>query len=257
MRNIPVALQVYTIRDVASEDYAGTLEKVAKMGYKGLEIGGFGPYNSGEWNSLLESLNLEIISNHIPIETLEESFNHIAEFNLSIGNKHIICPYLREERRTDADDYKRVAEGLNKIGLKCKEKGMHLSYHNHGFEFINYNGKTGMDILFEDTDPELVKFELDTYWVTYGGEEVSQYMKKYAGRCEVLHLKDMANDEKKSFSEVGEGRLDFHTIMKTAVEIGVQNFVVEQDICKRPPLESVEISLKNIKKIKADIGMAE
>lgn len=253
--NIPVALQVYTIRDEVSKNYEAALEKVSKMGYEGLEIGGFGPYSSEEWNKILKKLNLKIVSNHIQIETLEESFNHIAEFNLSIGNSRIVCPYLREERRESLEDYKRTADSLNQIGAKCKSKGLKLFYHNHAFEFKEYDGKKGMDILFENTDPELVMFEIDTYWVKYAGMDPTDLIKAYNGRCGIIHLKDMEATEKRSFAEVGEGCLDFHSIMKAAVEAGADWFIVEQDICKRPSLESAGISVKNIRKIKNEIGL--
>jgi sugar phosphate isomerase/epimerase len=256
MRNIPVALQMYTIRDEAGKDYETALAKVAGMGYEGLEIGGFGPYSSDEWKEILKRYNLKIIANHIPIETLEESFNHIAEFNLAIGNRQIVCPYLREERRENEDDYKRTSETLNNIGVKCKEKGLQLHYHNHAFEFQMFGAKNGLDILFENTDPDLVKFEIDTYWVKYAGKEPLELMLKYRSRCTLLHLKDMEISAKRSFAEVGEGCLDFEAIMRTAIALGVELLIVEQDICKRPSLESVRISLENIKRIKQEIGIA-
>lgn len=250
MRNIPVAAQTYTLRDELSKDYEGTIEKVVQIGFNAIEIGGFGPYTTEEWNTLLNRLNLSIVSNHIQIEMLEESFNHIVEFNHAIGNHRLVCPYLREERRQDAEDYKRTAESLNNIGRKCKNKGFELFYHNHAFEFQKFDGQYGLDILFNYTDPQLVKFELDTCWIRYGGEDPAQYIEKYAGRCQIIHLKDLTADKKLTFTEVGEGIIDFDSIFRASVKAGVEWFIIEQDVCRRPSLESVRISLENIKRIK-------
>ncbi|MDO8686109.1 MAG: sugar phosphate isomerase/epimerase [Clostridiales bacterium] len=255
MKKIPVGLQVYTVNDQMQKDYAGTIEKIVRMGYDEIEIGGFGPFSIDEWNALLKKLNIKITSNHVALELMEASFNHIAEFNLAIGNKNLVCPVLREERRPDADGYKRTAAVLNSIGNKCREKGMTLHYHNHAFEFQKFDGKYGLDILFENTEPGLVMFQIDTYWVKYGGEDPAEYIKKFAGRCGMIHLKDMLGDEKRSFAEVGEGILDFNTIFKTAVEVGVETFIVEQDICRRPSLESAKLSIDNIGKIKKETGL--
>ena len=254
MKIIPVALTLYTVRDELNRDFGETLRKIKDIGYDFIEIGGFGPYDTGEWKKVLNGLGMKIVSNHIEIEMLEQSLNHIAEFNLEIGNKNLVVPYLREERR-DADGFKKAAESMNNIGLRCKGLGMRLYYHNHSFEFAKYNGKTGHQILIENTDPRYVSFQFDTYWLQYGGENPAEYTKKYADRVGYMHLKDMLDDGKKSFAEVGEGILDFVSIFKAAAESDVEWFAVEQDICRRPSLESAKMSLENIRKLKIDTGI--
>lgn len=253
MNQIPVGIQTYSVRDYLSEDYEGTLKKIADIGYHNIEIGGFGPYNSDEWNEVLRKYDLNILSNHIQIEMLEESFNHIAEFNKSIGNHRIVCPYLREERRQDLESYKRVAESLNKIGGKCKEKGFELYYHNHAFEFTDYDGTCGFDILIRETDPELVRFEVDTCWVKFGGKDPADFIRGLKGRCNIIHLKDLEAGDKVVFREVGAGILNFGEIFEAALESGVENFVVEQDVCPKDSLECIADSYKNIEKIWSEI----
>jgi sugar phosphate isomerase/epimerase len=253
--NIPVAAQTYTLRDELNKDYAGTLEKVAHLGFNAIELGGFGPYTVDEWNSILGRLHMSVISNHIQLEMLEESFNHIAEFNLAIGNHRLICPYLREERRFDAEDYKRTAESLNSIGRKCMDNGIEFFYHNHAFEFTKYGDQYGLDILIERTDPQLVRFELDTCWVKYGGEDPAQYIRKCKNRCQLIHLKDLTVDKKLTFAEVGEGIVDFEGVFQASQAAGVEWFIIEQDVCRLSQIDSVKLSLENIQKIKQKVRL--
>lgn len=252
MRNIPVALAIFTVGDELNKEYYKTLEKIKQIGYDYIEIGGFGAFNTKEWNRTLDELELEIISNHIGIEMLEQSFNHVAEFNLEIGVRNLVVPYIREERRIDADSYKRVAESLNIIGSKCNANGMKLHYHNHSFEFAIFDGKTGHQILIENTDPKYVSFQLDTYWLYHGGQNPKEYIKTYGSRVRLIHLKDMLDDEKKSFAEVGEGILNFNEIFKEADQSNTEYFIVEQDVCRRHSLESIRLSIENIKRIKVE-----
>jgi sugar phosphate isomerase/epimerase len=247
MSKIPVALQMYTLRDVAANDFAGTFKKVADLGYAGVELAGTGGLSAAELKKLLDGLGLQIAGNHVGLQLLESDLNAALDYNAEIGNKNVVCPYLPEERRKSADDYKTLAALLNKVGATCKERGMQLCYHNHAFEFDKFEGQAGLDILFENTDPDLVKAELDTYWVKYGGEDPAAYIRKYSGRVPLVHLKDMTNDEKRTFAEVGEGTMDFNAIFEASEEAGVEWYIVEQDSCQRPSLESVEISLRNLK----------
>ena len=190
-QQFPVGLQLYTVRDHLSRDYRGTLARIAEMGYRHIEMGGFGPFGVGEWNEVLRQYGLSVCANHIQIEMLEESFSHIAEFNEAIGNRRLVCPYLREERRSDLADYRRTAGTLNSLGRLCRDRGFEFYYHNHAFEFTDLGGTCGFEVLTAETDPELVQFELDTYWVAFGGQDPADWIARLKGRCGVLHLKDM------------------------------------------------------------------
>jgi sugar phosphate isomerase/epimerase len=255
MKDIPVALQVYTVRDELAKDYGKTLEEVRRMGYENIEIGGFGAFNTQEWKEIVKKLGFgEIVSTAFDIELQEQSLSHLLEFLTGVGIKRLIVPYLAEERRTE-EGFKKIAETLNKFGRKCSEQGVSLHYHNHSFEFEKYGGKTGHEILFENTDPRYVWFEFDTYWIELAGENPADYIRKHRDRIEILHLKDMLPDESKAFAEVGEGRIDFKEVFKAACEADIKWLIVEQDRCRRPTLESAKLSLANIKRIKAETGM--
>jgi sugar phosphate isomerase/epimerase len=123
---------------------------------------------------------------------------------------------------------------------------MQLCYHNHDFEFRQFDGRYGLDILLGATDPELVKAEVDTYWVQKTGVDPAAYLRQYAGRCPLVHLKDMTADESRTFAEIGEGSMDWSAIFTAAEAGGAAWYIVEQDTCRRAPLESVAISLRNL-----------
>lgn len=249
MKDLSIGIIEWTVRDELAKDFSGTYKKIAEIGYSYVEQGGFGPYSIKEWNELLEKCNLKVVCNHFGVEMLEQNLSHLAEYGKALGYNYMGYPCLRNSSMGSEEGYKNEAAAMNLLGRRCKEKGFTLIYHNHDFEFAKYNGKCGMDILFENTDPDLVKFEIDVYWVTFAGEDPVKHIKKFKNRCDIIHLKDMANDNKRSFTEVGEGIIDFKAILNTALETGVRYFIVEQDICTRPCLESVKISYDNIKKI--------
>lgn len=249
MKTFPIAMTTYTMREPLSADYEPTLARIAGIGYSAIEIGGFGPYSTAEWNRVLERLGLSILSNHIAIEMLEESFSHIIEFNRAIGNHRIVVPYLREERRQSAQDYLRVADSLNRIGRRCKENGFDLFYHNHAFEFTDFNGRTGMDILIGETDSSLVQFEVDTCWVRYGGADPAQFIRALKGRCQLIHLKDLEAGSQIVFREVGEGIVDFGSVLSACRDSEVEWLLVEQDTCPTDPFDCITTSLRNIDRL--------
>lgn len=248
MAKLPIAVQLYTLRNECEADFRGTVEKVAKIGYKGVELAGnTGGMGAKELKTFLDNLGLKVAGSHVGIDMLTKDLDAAMDFAKEVGNKWIVCPYLSEEWRQDAAAWASVGATLNKIGKKCKTEGLQLCYHNHSFEFQKYDGKYGMEILYGSADADLLKAELDTYWVKHGGEDPAEYVRKFAGRLPLLHCKDMAKDEKKSFAEVGEGTLDWPEIFKAADQAGVEWYIVEQDICPRPPLESIAISFNNLK----------
>ncbi|MCL5283604.1 MAG: sugar phosphate isomerase/epimerase [Armatimonadetes bacterium] len=248
MAKIPVAAQMYTVRDVAAKDFVGTFKEVAKIGYAGVELAGDGGFSAKELRALLEDLNLKIAGNHVGIEKLETALDEAIHYNRELGNPNIVVPYMPEPRRADANGWRQTAKLLNQFGQRCKEAGMVLCYHNHSFEFQKFEGKYGLEILMEETDPSLVYAEVDTYWVQHGGEDPAAFIRRYPGRARLLHLKDMANDAERSFAEVGEGILDFKAIF-AAAEVGkTEWYIVEQDVCKRPSINSLRISFENLKK---------
>ena len=251
---LPIAVQLYTVRDLTKTDFAGTLKEVANIGYAGVELAGFGNLKSAQdVKKAVDGAGLKVCGAHVGIEALEKDLNKQLDEQATIGNTNVVVPYLADNRRKDAAGWRQVAESLNALGEVCQSRGMQLAYHNHSFEFQVFdNGKTGMDILFEHTDPRLVKAELDLYWVKHGGQDPVQYLNKLGSRVNLVHLKDMAPGADRKFAPVGTGTLDFKAIIDACRKHGVQWGIVEQDSTYDvPPLQAIRTSFENLKKIGA------
>jgi sugar phosphate isomerase/epimerase len=248
MPKYQVSLALYTVRDEIAKDYAATLKKVAEIGYPGVQLSGGGNLSAPELKTVLTDLGLQPTGAHISLDTLEKELDSVLAFQQTVGNKYIICPWIPAERRADADAWKKLAAIFNEIGAKCKAQGFIFGYHNHSFEFVKYEGKYAYDLFLESCDSELVKAEIDVYWVQHGGENPAAYIRKYRSRCPLMHLKDMANDEKRSFAEVGSGILDWDDIFAACKQANTQWYIVEQDTCKRPVYESIKMSYEFLKK---------
>lgn len=245
--SLPIGLQLWSIKDETERDFKGALKKVAEIGYKGVEFAGYGGLNSSELKAILEELGLLACGSHVKLEELTENIDAVIKYNLEIGNKYIICPWSKPSSR---DDILNIAAKLNKIGLKCKAKGLILGYHNHNHEFQQFDGEYGLDILLGETEAELVKAEIDTYWVEYAGLDAAQYIKKHAGRCELIHIKDMQMiGEVKESTEIGNGIIDFSKIIYEAEKQGATWLIVEQEYFVRPSIESVKICYENLSKL--------
>jgi sugar phosphate isomerase/epimerase len=242
MGKFGIALQTYTVREEMARDFKGTLQKIAEMGYPAVQLSSTGGMSVQEAKQFLDSLGLKVFGGHFGIDQLEKDLDSVLELARGLGMEYIVVPWMPEELRKDAAGWKSVAQRMNAIGEKVVAAGFTFCYHNHSFEFQRFDGKYGLDIFYENTDPKLVQAELDTYWIQHGGEDPANYIRKYAGRVPLLHLKDMAEDG--SFAEVGYGILDWDAIFKAAEESGVKWMAVEQDVCKRPPLESAKLSLE-------------
>jgi sugar phosphate isomerase/epimerase len=250
---IPIAVQLYTVRDLAAKDFPATMKQVAAIGYKSVEMAGYGNLKTAaEAKKALDDAGLSVAGTHAPIEQLEKDIEKVLDENETLGSKVIICPWMPEARRKDAEAWKAVARSLNQAGRACHERGIDFAYHNHSFEFQKFDGKTGLDIVFENTEPHLVKAELDVYWVKHGGEDPVARINKFGDRVIALHLKDMAAGDDKKFAEVGTGTLDFKAILDAATKNGVRYGAVEQDnTYGTDPLAAIKTSYENLKKLGA------
>jgi sugar phosphate isomerase/epimerase len=254
-RNIGV--QLWSVRDDMNKDARGTLEKVAKMGYKQVE--GFG-YADGkffgvptdDFAKLLADNGLKMPSAHLGMSSkdytngaMSDAFKKGVEDAKKVGQKYVICPYMVDEDRTKG---KLMAEMFNKAGEHCKAMGVKFGYHNHDFEFKEYDGVPMYKTLLDNTDKGLVTFEMDLYWVKYAKQNPIEWFKKYQGRFTHFHVKD--HDPVKNVSvEVGEGDINFQEIFNSKLS-GAKYFIVELEAYKRTPMEGIEISLNNLKKLR-------
>lgn len=244
---LPVALQLYTLRKETEKDFMGTLEKVAEIGYKGVEFAGFGDIPPAQMKECLDRLGLKAVGSHTPVDLLKNNIDKVFEYNNIIGNSYIICPYNEYKSKKD---FLEAAKLYNEIGRKCKEKGFIFCYHNHDHEFQVFDGEYGLDIIFKNTDPEFVKTEIDTCFVKVAGLDPASYIRKYSGRSPLLHLKDVSENGIKGTTEVGNGVLDIEGIINAAKEAGVKWLIVEQEEFDRPPIQSAKISFEYLEKIK-------
>lgn len=244
-----IGLQLYSIKELTSADFSGTLEKVAKIGYDGVEFAGTFNTPASKLRNILENLGLKAAGSHIGIDRLKNELDRVIEYSLEISDPYIICPGLPEDMYSSTDAWLKTAELFNAIGSKCKENGIEFGYHNHDFEFEKFGGKYGLDIMMDNTQPELVFLELDTFWVEYVGLRSVDFMEKYKKRCSILHIKDMKSMEEKVNTEIGKGIMNFKEITALGKKHGVLWYTVEQEEYDIPQLQSIGESLQYLRKI--------
>jgi sugar phosphate isomerase/epimerase len=259
-----MGLQLYTLRQALEKDLVPTLRKVAEMGYTTLEQAG---YQAGlfygkkpaEFNKILINEGLSVVSGHILTgrqspniaRTMVNDFERVVDDMKAIDQKYIVCAWLFPEERTCLDDYKTLAHLLNKCGEKCAKYGIQMAYHNHDFEFQAINTVIPYDILLRETDSDLIKFEMDMYWMTKAKQNPLRYFEQNPERFPLWHVKDMDKLDPNKFAEVGLGTIDFAKIFEAQKKAGLKYYFVEQDDCyDRDPLDSIKISYDYLKKVK-------
>ena len=243
-------IQLYTLRELIVKDPRSVINKVAMAGYKEVEMYGlsaeqrFFGLSVKDFASLLKQNNLKSPSGHyMPEKFLFENGNvdevkKLCDVGQMMGHQYIVIPWMAEERRKTIDQYKRLAERINKAGEICKTANLQLAYHNHDFEFFDIKGQKGYDILLKETDANLVKMEMDIYWVISAGYNPVDLFKANPGRFPMLHVKDMDKINKKMNTEVGNGSIDFKKIFKVAKLAGVKHYYVEQENNYKPDILS-------------------
>lgn len=248
MATIPVCLQLYTVRDASAADFYGTLEKVAKIGYAGVELAGLNGKPAAELKKVLDDHNLLVCGAHVGLNDFENKFDETVGTFRTLGAKYLAVPYLDGSLRTSIESYRSLAHKLSEIGAKVNAAGMGFAYHNHDFEFEKFGGDTpGYDVLFDTADAKNVKVEMDAFWVKKAGYDAVAYIHKYAGRVPLVHVKDMTADGK--FAPVGVGITDFAAIFAAAESVGgTEYYVVEQDSTYDvAPMDAITTSFKNMK----------
>ena len=251
MRRDQISLQLYTVREHTARDMPGTLRRLADIGYTAVETAGFGGLSPQDLRRTLDDLGLRASGAHVPLDAWERDPGSVIADMHAIGSPHAIVPIAPPDRRADPDAVARLAESFNGWGELCRAEGLTFSYHNHDFEFAPLGEGTMWDVLVRETDPGLVHFELDLYWIKYGGTDPEAVLRDVGDRVSLVHLKDMAPDETRSDLPVGEGTMPWPDLLRTADELGVEWFIAEQDN-PRDALEDVEISLKKMEELAGD-----
>ncbi len=232
-----VGVQLYSLRSIIDGNFPEILERVANAGYQELEFAGYHGHSADELRVLCEKLSLNPVSTHISIDELEKDMDASIGFAADLGIDYLTCPWVAEDRR-NPKSYVAMASLFNKVGAACQAKGINFAYHNHDFEFIEYDGKAGYDILLDACDPDLVQQEIDLYWITKAGADPLAYFDKYPGIFHLCHVKDMSNmDSSQDIATVGTGGIDFAKIF-AAENSGLKHFIVEHDNPVNP-IESI------------------
>ena len=282
-----IGIMLYTMARPLSDDFEGTLKELAGYGYKNVQftgpysfspeeeirnnplismmgLSGYGYYGNSprEVRKILDDLGLTSNSAHISDTTMNHAIDHAIEAAKEIGQEYLFSPMFMGHT---AEDYKKTAEQYNKFGEKCKEAGIRYGYHTHSHEFAKYEGKTAFQILVENTEPDLVCFELDLFWAAVAGVDPVQLFEKYPGRIKILHVKEMkekmdqvyASNEPflnmeigmkifRNQTTIGEGIIDFKTIFQHASDAGIEHLIIESDFPDQP-LEFARKSYTNLK----------
>ena len=256
-----IGVQLYTVRDLMAKDPLSTLASVSKIGFNSVEgatytgtekFYGMDPLT---FKKALSDNGLHMFSGHymlgegIPDKqgTISNDWQKAVDDAATVGLKYMVCAYLLDTERGTLDHFKQTSEKLNKAGEIAKKAGIQLCYHNHAFEFDAQDGQLPYDVMLTSTDADLVKMEMDIYWVYKAKQDPIALFKKYPGRFPLWHVKDMDNTPEQNFTEVGNGVIPFKKIFAHAKEAGMKYFFNEQDKTPGDPLVSITQSYKYIK----------
>jgi len=250
-------VQLYTVRDAVSKNLEGTLERLAGLGYKNIELYGYnGTFfgkTANEFKTILSNTGIKVLSSHhttgIAMKgkgTLSDGWDKAVEDVHALGAEYMVCAFLFPNERTP-EIYKSLPAMFEKAATATNAAGIQFAYHNHDFEFEKLGDTLVYDFLLNNTPADLVKMEMDLYWISKAGHDPVQYFEKYPGRFHLWHVKDMEAGTK-AITEVGNGTIDFDRIFKARKKAGLKYWFVEQDTSKRDMFESLTISRNNLAK---------
>ena len=246
-KKLPIGLQLYSVRGECAKDLAGTVAKVAKMGYQGVEFAGFFGNKAEDLRKMLDDNGIVCCGTHTPVGDLQDDkFEATVEFHQKLGCPYIIVPWLGHELRGSADQMKKTSDWFNKMVEKIKPyKGVEIGYHAHGYDFSKVDGKTIWDWIFENTSKDLV-MQLDVGNCLDGGGNPYEVFKKYPGQMKSVHLKEHGG---KPGAPVGEGEVDWKQVFELCNTIGGTKWCVVEHESSETPLVAVDQCLKNLRKM--------
>ena len=286
-----IGVQLFSFPKLLEKDFNAGIKMVSEMGYKEIEM--FGPFNFSveaakkRWNSITPMLgfngsgyfghshkeiktifdehNIKVTSIHSDMDTMQTRMEEIAKESEQLGFEYVVLPAIPEEKRQTLDDYKRVVEEFNEIGEKAKKVGLKFAYHNHGYGLNKIENQVPIELVFDQTESDLVFFQMDVFWTIAGGMNPSDLLNAYPGRYVSMHVKDMKKLTRFSgdggdpsqwmelfpqMTSLGDGVLDIPKIISTAQQQGVKHFYIEQDIVNNPEV-ALKKSLNYLKSLNA------
>ena len=239
--NVPISLQLWSVRNQIAEDFAGTVAKVAKAGYDGVETAGYGKVDAATAAKAIADNGLKVSGMHVGIQRLRTELTQVAVEAHALGSKHIVCPFLPPALFTSAAACQALGEELNEIGEKVRGLGFSFHYHNHAHEIAVIDGRLAIDWLLDAAEPRNLGFQLDVYWAHVGGKPPADLIREQGRRIRLLHIKDEA--------ELGLGPVEFPPIFEAAGSIGaVEWHIVEIEKYNHDPLESARLSIETLRK---------
>lgn len=242
-----VGIQLYTVRDLLSKDFDGTLAELRKIGYREVETAGLAGRTAAQFRESLDRARLTAVAAHYDYSTLRSSWATAVREAKALGTRYIVSAWIDAADRKSLSDYQRIAAELNAMGEKARGSGLQFACHNHDYVFPKIDGKVPYDVLLDETDKSLVGFELDLYWMVARGQSPRAYFARYPGRFPLLHVKDRTASGQ--MADVGKGAIDFPNIFANAARGGVQHYFVENDE-PTDPLESARVSFQYMDHVK-------
>jgi sugar phosphate isomerase/epimerase len=240
MKKIPLSLQLYSVRGDTGADFAGTVAAVAKMGYTGVELAGYGNLDAKGAKAALDAAGLKVSGTHAGINALRNDFDTVVNDALLFGTRHVICPWWNPTQYLSPAACAQIGADLGGIGAALRAFGLQLSFHNHDGEMKILEGRTVLDWMLSAAAPRDLAAELDVYWAHVGKVPPEKFIRDHGARVKLLHLKDA--------KEIGLGPVDFTKVFAAAEEIGaVEWYVVEQEWYNHPPMESVRRCFDQLK----------
>lgn len=243
-----IAAQLYTVRDRMHDpsQVEAVLARLREIGYAAVEVAGLGADVAANFGDLLKASGIFACAAHVGLDRLVDDLNTVTAECVSWGCEYVVIPSLPVEYHSGSG-FRRLRAEAEIIAGRLAPSGLQLAYHNHAFELATWGGRTGLEILFDSARGEALKAELDTYWIQHAGSDAEMWIRRLAGRCPLVHLKDAVMIEgKQRQTAVGEGTLDWPSILRACHEAGTRWLIVEQDETVGDPLDSLAISYRNL-----------
>jgi sugar phosphate isomerase/epimerase len=222
-----IGVQLYTVRAELRRDFDGTLARVAAIGYREVEFAGYMGRTPRQVREALDRYSLTAPATHLGIEAFERDWPATLEAAQAIGHRYLVVPWVAEQDRRTLDGWRRVGERFTRAAEAARAAGLEFLYHNHDFEFTPLEGRIPFDVLLESTDRDLVRYEMDLFWIAKGGQDPLAYFARWPGRFPCVHVKDM--DAEGRMVDVGRGRLDFAAMFARSEQAGIRHYFVEHD----------------------------
>ncbi len=242
-----IGLQLYTIKEETQQDFLGTLKRVADIGYDGVEFAGYFDTPAATLKATLAELALAPAGSHVSLDRLEGDLEAEIAYAKAINCPALLCPGFWGVDLEDVNTFVRMGDLFNRVGALLRAEGLAFLYHVHGHEFGTFDGRYGLDVMLDRIEPGNMTLEPDTFWIEKAGVDMMAFLDAYGDRCGYFHLKDTRDRVDWFDTEIGDGALDMPAIIARGKALGIEWYIVEQEKFDMPMMESIVVSLKNIR----------